>query len=138
LFPVEDASGYKYSDKQLGTMGKDIGTMQQAAVMMGFGQNTTQLVTAVGAAESRFGAAPAYKGAPSYMDPATNPMQLTGGNGANTDLNHNVEGGMGILDWAGTPSTFDPTATYTRYSDHSDSTMSNWNAIYSSISEQQQ
>ena len=35
------------------------------------------------------------------------------------------------------PSTFDPTATYTRYSDHSPTTMSNWNAIYGSINETQ-
>ena len=134
---VANVSGLKFSDSQLATMGKDIGTMQQAAVGMGFGQNTTELVTAVGAAESHFGASPPYSGAPSFMNPAINPMQLTGRNGANTDLNHNVEGGMGILDWAGRPSTFDPTATYTRYSDHSPTTMSNWNAIYGSINETQ-
>jgi hypothetical protein len=45
------------------------------------------------------------------MNPAINPMQLTGRNGANSDLNHNVEGGMGILDWAGSPSTFDIVST---------------------------
>ena len=118
-------------------MGKNIGAMQQAAVTMGFGPNTTQLVTAVGAAESHSGTPPPYAGAPSYMSPAINPMQLTGGNGANMDLNHNIEGGMDILDWAGRSSTFDPTATYYRYSDHSDKTMANWNAIYGSISEQQ-
>ncbi len=134
---VANVSGAKFSDSQLATMGKDIGTMQQAAVGMGFGANTTELVTAVGAAESHFGASPPYSGAPGYMNPAINPMQLTGGNGANMDLNHNVEGGMGILDWAGRPSTFDPTATYTRYSDHSPATMANWNAIYGSINETQ-
>jgi RHS repeat-associated protein len=134
---VSNVSGIKFSDSQLATMGRDIGTMQQAAVGMGFGANTTQLVTAVGAAESHFGASPPYNGAPNYMNPAINPMQLTGGNGANMDLNHNVEGGMGILDWAGRPSTFDPTATYTRYSDHSPATMANWNAIYGSINETQ-
>ena len=56
---VQQVSGaVKYSDSQLATMDKDIGTMQQAAVMMGFGSNTTQLVTAIGAVESRFGSDP--------------------------------------------------------------------------------
>jgi len=104
---------------------------------LGFGPNTTQLVTGIGAAETRFGAASPYSGAPAYMNPAINPMQLTGGNGANLDLNHNVEGAMGILDWAGRPSTFDPTATYRRYSDHSPATMNNWSGTYGSITEQE-
>lgn len=134
---VANVSGHQFSDKQLATMGTDIGTMQQAAVTMGFGPNTTQLVTAVGAAESHFGTSPPYAGAPAYMNPAINPMQLIGKNGANLDLNHNVDGGMDVLDWAGRPSTFDPTATYSRYSDHSPTTMSNWDAIYGSINEQQ-
>jgi hypothetical protein len=118
-------------------MGTALGTMQQAAVGMGFGQNTTQLVTAVGAAETRFGPADPANHAPSFMNPATNPMQLTGHNGANGDLNHNVEGAMGVLDWAGSQSGFNPTATYRRYSDHSQNTMNNWNGTYGSINEQQ-
>ena len=138
---VANVSGLKFSDSQLATMGKDIGMMQQAAVGMGFGPNTTELVTAVGAAESHFGASPAYAGAPSYMNPAINPMQLTRRNGANMDLNHNIEGGMGVLDWAGRPSDFNPGSapgdTYYRYSNHSPTTMSNWNAIYGSITEEQ-
>jgi RHS repeat-associated protein len=134
---VQNVSGYAYSANQLATMGTNIGTMQQAAVGMGFGQNTTQLVTAVGAAETRFGAAAPYSGAPSYMNPAINPMQLTGGNGANGNLNHNVEGAMGVLDWAGSPSGFNPTSTYYRYSGRTDAAMANWNGTYNSITEQQ-
>jgi hypothetical protein len=132
---VQNAGGAKYSDGQLATMGKDIGTMQQAAVMMGFGQNTTQLVTSIGAAETAFGGDSPARGAAAKMNPATNPMQLI--KGANTDLNHNVEGAMGVLDWAGTPSRFDPTATYSRYSDHGHATMSNWDGSYKSITEQE-
>jgi RHS repeat-associated protein len=133
---VANVSGYKYSDSQLATMGTNIGTMQQAAVGMGFGANTTQLVTGIGAAETRFGTAPNGT-SHDYMNPAINPMQLTGGNGANLNLNHNVEGAMGVLDWAGSPSGFDPTPTYYRYSDRSDPTMANWQGTYSSITEQQ-
>lgn len=78
-------------------------------------------------------ASPSYSGAPNYMSPAINPMQLTGGNGANTNLNHNGGGGMGILDWAGRSSTFDPMATSYRYSDHSPTTMSNWLTLWTSL-----
>jgi RHS repeat-associated protein len=129
---VANAGGHTYSDSQLATMGKDIGTMQQAAVTMGFGQNTTQLVTSIGAAETAFGG---DSGPTGKMNPATNPMQLV--KGANSDLNHNVDGAMDVLDWAGRPSTFNPTATYSRYSDNGDTTMSNWDGSYKSITEQE-
>lgn len=135
---VSNVSGHAYSDSQLATMGKDIGAMQGAAVTMGFGANTTQLMTAVGAVETRFGAADPAKGSPAYMNPAINPMQLTGGNGANMNMMHNIDGAMGVFDWAGSRSGFDPTATYTRYSDHSVPTMANWGSTYNSISEQVQ
>jgi len=134
---VEKVSGHAYSASQLATMGTNIGVMQQAAVLMGFGANTTQLVTGIGAAETRFGVAPNGTNH-AWMDPAINPMQLTGGNGANLNLNHNVEGAMGILDWAGSAVDFDPTRTYYRYSDHSTPTMSNWSGTYGSISEKEQ
>lgn len=111
--------------------------MQQDAVTRGLGPNTTQLVTAVGAAEGHFGASLPYRGAPSFMDPAINPMQLTGRNGANMNLNHNVEGALGILGWAERVGGSNPMNIYHYYSDHSPTTMANWAAIYGSISEQQ-
>jgi hypothetical protein len=139
---VEQTSGsLKFSANQLATMGQTIGAMQGAAVTMGFGPNTTQLVTAIGSEESHFGTSAPYAGAPGYMNPAINPMQLTGKNGANMDFNHNVDGGMGILDWAGRSSDFNPGSatgdTYYRYSDHSPATMNMWTNIYGSINEQQ-
>jgi len=133
---VENVSGHAYSASQLATMGTNIGTMQQAAVGMGFGANTTQLVTGIGAAETRFGTAPNGT-SHDWMNPAINPMQAIQKNGANLDRNNNIERGMGVLDWAGTPSNFDPTSTYYRYSNHSDATMSNWQGTYGSITEQQ-
>jgi RHS repeat-associated protein len=135
---VENVSGHAYSANQLATMGTNIGTMQQAAVGMGFGANTTQLVTGIGAAETRFGTAPNGT-SHDWMNPAINPMQATHINGANLDLNNNVEKGMGVLDWAGTArgNNFDPTQTYRNYSNHSDGTMSNWQGTYGSITEQQ-
>jgi hypothetical protein len=122
---VANVSGHQYSDSQLATMGKDIGAMLQSAVTMGFGPNTTQLVTAVGAAETRFGAADRAKGAPSFVNPAGKPMPITGRNGANMDPMHNIEGGMSVLDWAGSPSGFDPTPTYYRYRDKSSACSKN-------------
>lgn len=134
---VENVSGHAYSASQLATMGTNIGTMQQAAVMMGFGANTTQLVTGIGAAETQFGAAPNGT-SHNWMNPAINPMQATQANGGNLDRNNNIERGMGVLDWAGSPSSFDPTPTYYRYSNHSDATMANWSGTYDSITEKEQ
>ena len=137
---VQNVSGHAFSASQLETMGTNIGAMQQAAVTMGFGANTTQLVTAIGAAETRFGAAPNGTGH-AWMDPSINPMQLTGGNGANLDRHNNIQGAMNILDWAGRRSDFSPGSepgdTYYRYSDHSANTMANWGGTYNSITEKQ-
>ncbi len=49
---VERVSGHQYSADQLATMGRDVGAIQQSTVMMGFGANTTQMMTALGAAEN--------------------------------------------------------------------------------------
>jgi hypothetical protein len=101
---------------------------------MGFGQNTTQMVTSIGAAETAFGG---DRGPAGKMNPATNPMQLI--RGANRNLNHNVEGAMNVLDWANwaNGNNYDPRKTYWNYSDKSDATMSNWDGAYKSIVEKQ-
>ena len=139
---VEQMSGsLKFSANQLATMGQTIGAMQGATVTMGLGPNTTQLVTAIGSEESHFGTSAPLSGAPAYMNPAINPMQLIGKYGASMDFNHNIDGAMGILDWAGRPSDFSPGSapgdTYYRYSDHTPATMNMWTNIYGSINEQQ-
>jgi RHS repeat-associated protein len=138
---VENVSGHEYSAKQLTTMGTNIGLMQQAAVTRGFGQNTTQLVTGIGAAESAFGASPNGT-IHAWMNPAINPMQLIKSSGATLDRNHNIMGGMDVLQWAGKPSGYSGGTgerdTYYRYSNHSPETMTNWEDTYSSITEKLQ
>ena len=133
---VENVSGHAYSASQLSTMGGNIGAMQQAAVTMGFGANTTQLVTGIGAAETRFGS-DANGTSHAWMNPAINPMQLTQGSGATLDRQHNIYGAMGVLDWAGSSVDFDPTKTYYRYSGRTPAAMANWTGTYSSIQEHQ-
>jgi RHS repeat-associated protein len=133
---VSNVTGYKYSDSQLATMGKDIGAVQQSAVMIGFGQNTTQLMTAVGANETAFGTARASEPSP-FKAPDINPLQLSGRR-ANGDLMHNIQGALDIFDYVGSKVDFAPVPTYYGYSDHSTATMSNFGATWGSVTEQQQ
>lgn len=132
---VSNVSGHAYSDGQLATMGKDIGAVQQAAVTMGFGANTTQMMTAVGANETAFGAAQATSSNP-FKAPAINPLQLSGGR-ANGDLMHNIQGALDVFDYFGSKVDFAPIPTYRGYSDGSVPTMSNFGAVYNSIKETQ-
>jgi len=130
---VANVSGHAYSDGQLATMGKDIGAVQQSAVMMGFGANTTQLMTSVGAAETAFGTARAGESSP-FKAPDINPLQLSGGR-ANGDLMHNIQGALNVYDYFGSKVDFDPVPTYRGYSDGSVPTMSNYTSTYNSVSE---
>jgi RHS repeat-associated protein len=135
---VENVSGHAYTADQLKTMGTNVGLMQQAAVTGGFGANTTQLVTGIGAAETAFGAA--RNGTPyAWMDPAINPMQAIKASGATTDLNNNIMAGMAVLKWAGKASNYSGGSsegdTYYRYSNHSPDTMANWVGVFGSITE---
>jgi RHS repeat-associated protein len=132
---VSNVSGHAYSDGQLATMGKDIGAVQGAAVTMGFGANTTQMMTAVGANETAFGAAQATSSNP-FKAPAINPLQLSGGR-ANGDLMHNIQGALDVFDYFGSKVDFAPVPTYRGYSDGSVPTMSNFGAVYGSIKETQ-
>lgn len=130
---VSNVSGKAFSKGELSTMGNTISHMQSAAINGGFGKNTTQMVTAVGMAETRLGTQ-SMPGAPAFKAGNINPMQLSGGR-ANMNLDHNIQGAMGVLHWAGRPSNFDPTSTYRRYSDGGANTMSNWNGTYGSLNE---
>jgi hypothetical protein len=109
---VASVSGHQYSDSQLATMGKDIGAIQQSAVMMGFGANTTQMMTALGAAESAFGTARASESSP-FKAPDINPLQLSGGR-ANGDLMHNVQGALNVFDYFGRKVGFRNPGQYTQ------------------------
>jgi hypothetical protein len=111
---VTNVSGQKFSDEQLSLMGTNIGAIQQGGVTRGYGDNTTELLTAVAAKETIFGAANPAKDAPARKDPAINPLQLSGGLGT-LDRQHNIQGALGVLSWAGTPSGFDPRSTYDRF-----------------------
>ena len=130
---VENVSGHQYSSGELSTMGKDIGAIQQSAVMMGFGANTTQMMTAVGAAETVFGTARASESSP-FKASAINPLQLSGGR-ANGDLMHNVQGALNVFDYFGRKVDFDPIQTYGGYSDGSVPTMANFMLTYNSVTE---
>jgi RHS repeat-associated protein len=131
---VANVSGHQYSDSQLATMGKSIGAVQQSAVTMGFGNNTTQMMTALGAAETAFGTARATEASP-FKAPDINPLQLSGGR-ANGDLMHNIQGALGVFDYFGRKIGFDPIPTYRRYSDGSVPTMANFTSIYGSVVEE--
>jgi hypothetical protein len=116
-------------------MGKSIGAVQQSAVMMGFGGNTTQMMTALGAAETAFGTARAGESSP-FKAPDINPLQLSGGR-ANGDLMHNIQGALNVFDYFGRKVGFDAIPTYRGYSDGSVPTMANFNSIYKSVEEKQ-
>ena len=115
-------------------MGKSIGAVQQSAVMMGFGNNTTQMMTALGAAETAFGTALATEASP-FKAPSINPLQLSGGR-ANGDLMHNIQGALNVFDYFGRKIGFDPIPTYRGYSDGSVPTMANFTSIYGSVVEE--
>ena len=132
---VENVSGHQYSASELSTMGRDIGAVQQSAVMMGFGSNTTQMMTAVGANETAFGGANPTSSNP-FKNPAINPLQLSEGR-ENGDLMHNIQGALDIFDYFGSKVDFDPIPTYRGYSDGSVPTMTNFGAIYNSVNETQ-
>lgn len=133
---VANVSGYKYSDSQLSTMGKEIGAIQQSAATMGFGPNTTQLMTAVGSNETAFGTARASEKSP-YKAPDINPLQLSGGR-ANGDLMHNIQGALDVFDYFGSKVDFAPIPTYSGYSDNSTPTMTNFTAVWGSVTEKVQ
>jgi RHS repeat-associated protein len=130
---VGNVSGRAFSNSELGTMANSVAHMQVAALGRGFGEQTTQMVTSIGVAETRLGTAP-NPGAPAFKQSAVNPMQLSGGR-ANLDLDHNIRGAMNVVEWAGRPSNYDPTSTYQRYSDGSARTMANWGGTYGSLRE---
>ena len=130
---VQNVSGHAFSAGQLTTMGRTVSMSQAYSIGRGYGGTTTQMITAIGANESQLGAYSA-PGAPPFKAGPVNPMQLSGGH-ANMDLEHNIRGALGVVDWAGRPSNYDPTGTYRRYSDHSDRTMANWHGIYDTLRE---
>jgi hypothetical protein len=133
---VENVSGYAYSNDQLATMSRNIGAIQQSAVMMGFGGKTTQLMTAVAANETAFGAARATEKSP-FKAPAINPLQLSGGR-ANGDLMHNIQGALDVFDYFGSKVDFAAIPTYRGYSDGSKTSMSNFTATWGSVTEKEQ
>lgn len=114
-------------------MANSVAHMQVAAINGGFGDKTTQMITAIGVVESRLGTSSA-PGAPDIKAADINPMQLSGGR-ANLDLDHNIAGALDVLRWAGRPSNYDPTSTYTRYSDGGANTMANWGGTYGNLRE---
>ncbi len=132
---VANVSGHEYSDRQLATMGKEIGAIQQSAATMGFGANTTQLMTAVAAGETVFGTARPSEKSP-FKAPAINPLQLSGGR-ANGNLMHNIQGALDVFHYFGSKVDFDPIPSYRGYSDRSEPTMSNITAIWGSVTEKE-
>jgi len=111
----------------------EIGAIQQSAATMGFGPNTTQLMTAVGSDETAFGTARASEKSP-FKAPDINPLQLSGGR-ANGDLMHNIQGALDVFDYFGSKVDFAPIPTYSGYSDNSTPTMTNFTAVWGSVTE---
>ena len=131
---VSNVSGHQFSSSELSKMSGVMGQIQGSGVFSGFGGNTTQLLTSFAAKESLMGAAAAAQGAPAFKDPAVNPLQLSGGR-ANLDLQHNIEGALGVVSWAGRPVGFDPARTYSRFSGQSAETVRLFMLFYSNLAE---
>jgi RHS repeat-associated protein len=131
---VANVSGHTFTDAQLATMGTNVAAIQQGGVTRGFGENTTQLLTSFAAKETIFGAASPAAGEPAFKDPAINPLQLSGGR-ATMDRQHNVEGGLDIVGWAGRPVSFDPRGTYTRFSGQPSGVVDVFMLFYNGLSE---
>lgn len=135
---AEYVSGAKLSASQYKTIGSMSGLVQQAAALMGFGDKTTQAMTAVNAAETVFGTR-SDSSAPAFKQAGVNPLQLSGGR-ANMDLEHNVEGALQDWDDKGNIGNRfgNPMALYDGphgYSNGAPDTTALFDAIYGSITE---
>jgi hypothetical protein len=117
-------------------MGQVAGMVQAAAVGMGFGSQTTQLMTAVGINETSFGSDPPGEKS-IFKDPTINPLQLSG-HRAGWDLGVNIQGALDQFDLSGSGHGFSPTSTYKGFSDGKPNTMANFGATWGSLSEQVQ
>ncbi|MFV3132086.1 hypothetical protein, partial [Niveispirillum sp. KHB5.9] len=76
---VENLLGREISATHRSTMGNIVETIQKEAIGRSFGENTTQMVTAIGMAESRLGTSAAPPKTPAFKAPDINPMQLSSG-----------------------------------------------------------
>ncbi len=132
---VSNVSGYAFSNSQLSTMGANIGMIQQGGVGLGLGANTTELLTSIATKETLMGAAAPAPGEPAFKNPAINPLQLSGGR-ANMDVQHNITGGLGVIQWAGRPSGYDPRSTYTRFSGQPRGVVDLFMKFYNGLQEQ--
>ncbi|WP_148215059.1 MULTISPECIES: hypothetical protein [Acidobacterium] len=132
---VSNVSGYAFSGSQLSTMGANIGMIQQGGVGLGLGANTTELLTSIATKETLMGAAPPAAGEPAFKNPAINPLQLSGGR-ANMNVQHNITGGLGVVQWAGRPSDYDPRSTYTRFSGQPSGVVDLFMKFYNGLQEQ--
>lgn len=88
-------SGKPLTDGQLGIIGSTNAAVQQAGATMGFGANTTELLTALAGKETLWGASAAPSVNNFGMDKFVNPLQWL--KGSATDFNGNVEGGLGVF-----------------------------------------
>jgi RHS repeat-associated protein len=133
---AEYVSGDKLSDARLAVIGNNSGLIQQSAALMGFGDKTTQAMSALAAAESVFGtSAPGEKAA--WKAPAINPLQLSGGLARGNTLEQNIEGALDVYDGAGQRHGFsDPKRVYRGgFDDGSGAAGRHFNRIYDSIKE---
>ena len=126
-----NVSGQAFSKSQLATIGSTVGAVMQAGASMSLGPNPPQLMTAILAKESTLG----------VLAPM-NPLQLSGTSGsrANGDRQHNIQGALGVLQWAGRARDFDPASTYSRYNGVPDpaqraANVNNFMQIYNGMSQ---
>jgi len=123
-----------FSNQQIALMSRNIGLIQQTAATMGFGENTTQMMTSIATGETMFGAAKASEPSPA-KNPAINPLQYSGGR-ATLDLQQNIEGALtNVYRYYGSQVNYAPLATYYLYSDHSFPAMSNFANTYTTLKE---
>jgi RHS repeat-associated protein len=128
-------SGDKLSASKLATIGSISGAIQQSAALRGFGETTTQAMTALGDAETVFGTAKAGESA-SWKKPSINPLQLSGGRAKGHTLQQNISGALDVWEDVGEHHNFDPKKTYAHgYSDGRTNSTDHFDAIYDSIQE---
>ena len=133
---VQNGTGHQFSDSQLAAMGSTIGAIQQAGVTMGFGANTTELLTAFAAKETVMGTYP-NPGAPDFKQSFVNPLQLSCSSGQCATLNRgsNIQGALDDLDRKGSRFDFEPRATYQHYSGQPSGVIDVFMKEYNSIHE---
>jgi hypothetical protein len=90
---ASNVKGEKYSSSVLYKMASIAAAVQQSVALRGFGENTTQLMTALADAECEFGTLKSQESA-SWKQCSINPLQLSQGRAKGKTLQQNIDGAL--------------------------------------------